>query len=67
MYRRILDKKKIVHTEKKSILNVPRFNLHFRARKDSEVSLDAQKYAALVRVLSKNGKLEGWFPVILFM
>lgn len=31
----------------------------FRARKDSEVALDAQKYVALVRVLSKHGKLEG--------
>ncbi|XP_016400889.1 leucine-rich PPR motif-containing protein, mitochondrial-like [Sinocyclocheilus rhinocerous] len=29
-----------------------------RARKDSEVALDAQKYVALVRVLSKHGKLE---------
>lgn len=31
----------------------------FRARKDSEVTLDANKYMSLVRVLSKHGKVEG--------
>lgn len=35
------------------------FLWRFRAHKDSEVALDAQKYVALVRVLSKHGKLEG--------
>lgn len=31
----------------------------FRARKDSEVTLDANKYMSLVRVLSKHGRVEG--------
>lgn len=30
-----------------------------RARKDSEVTLDANKYMSLVRVLSKHGRVEG--------
>lgn len=35
------------------------FLWRFRAHKDSEIALDAQKYVALVRVLSKHGMLEG--------
>lgn len=31
------------------------------ARKDSEVTLDANKYMSLVRVLTKHGRVEGKF------
>lgn len=33
----------------------------FRDRKDSSTVLDASKYIALVKTLSKNGKVEGKF------
>lgn len=36
----------------------------FRSRKDSSTVLDPSKYIALVRALSKNGKIEGGFKIV---
>lgn len=34
-----------------------------RSRKDSSVSLDSSKYVALVKVLTKQGRLEGEWAI----
>lgn len=36
----------------------------FRSRKDSSTVLDPSKYIALVRALSKNGRIEGGFKSV---
>lgn len=36
----------------------------FRSRKDSSTVLDPSKYIALVRALSKNGRIEGGFKIV---
>lgn len=36
----------------------------FRSRKDSSTVLDPSKYIALVRALSKNGRIEGGFETV---